>query len=383
MDAFTKNKLSTTDDESHGETHTPFLIAVSWPTPHSPFTAAPQDIGRFNGKKAHRTPNYNTTKENNIQKHWMMRRLAPIDEKSEKWIDDHYQMRSEALQSVDRHIELFVKKLEEAGQLDNTIIIYTSDNGWQFGQHRITGDKRQLYEHDIRVPMIVRGSKWIKAGTKILEPVLNIDIAPTIAEIVTGDPQPPLYMDGRSFWPLLVQEHDRRSLEKMNETEASSGKNTKSSVDGEHSYPYPWRHDFLVSYHGEAGGPCGMWVCPPEPPSQYHGGDAWNNTYFCVRTMNFGGPDSPSQSTKTTAKSLVNADVFYNPVETPITTSSMSENSIYCKFEDDENFVEFYDLEADPWQLQNAVNLLSPEQQFTYEARIETLKRCRGDTCRR
>ena len=160
---------------------TPFLITAAWPTPHAPFTPAPQDKGKFDGAKAHRTPNYNTTRAQNDEKHWMMRRLAPIDAQTEQWIDQTYQARSEALLSIDRHVQEFVTALEKVSQLDNTIIIYTSDNGWQLGQHRIKGDKRQLYEHDIRVPMIVRGP-GVPAGKTMDATVLNIDIAPTICE---------------------------------------------------------------------------------------------------------------------------------------------------------------------------------------------------------
>lgn len=334
------------------ETPRPFLIATSWPTPHGPFTPAPQDKGHFAGYQAHRTPNFNTTAHQNSQKHWMMRRLAPIDAESEAEIDTRYQMRSEALQSIDRQIEVFVQALGKAGQLDNTIILYTSDNGWQFGQHRITGDKRQLYEHDIRVPMIIRGP-GIAAGSVRHEPVLNIDIAPTIAEIVSGKSEPPPGMDGRSFWPLLVSDVNY----------GNQVPNTSAA----------WRTDFLVSYHGEAGGPCGMWNCPPPPPEMYHGGDATNNTYHCVRTLRL-DTSSATAASATTSRELMTT--------LELDDASTAKNTIYCKFVDDESFVEYYDLNADPWQLHNAVHELSPNERFAYEFRLEQLKRCQGDTCR-
>jgi N-acetylglucosamine-6-sulfatase len=376
IDEFTNGAEASTDhDQSHNHRLSPFLIVVSWPTPHSPFTGAPQDAGRFKDKKAHRTPNYNTTRAQNLQKHWMMRRLAPIDDESERWIDDHYRMRSEAVQSVDRHIEKFVKKIARIGQLDNTVIMYTSDNGWQFGQHRITGDKRQLYEHNIRVPMLVRGP-GIKSATQIQELVLNIDIAPTIAEIVTGDPQSISYMDGRSFWPLLVQDQIKDDPVQTDHPKTDSTRR-KQSTSLSSSYSYPWRHDFLVSYHGEAAGPCGMWNCPPESPEKYHGGDAWNNTYHCVRTLRTGGYGSSSIISSTLVETAAS-----DTQDAVSTMNNVGENTIYCKFEDDENFVEFYDLDSDPWQLHNAFHQLTPDKQFSYEARLEQLKRCSGDTCR-
>jgi hypothetical protein len=84
------------------------------------------------------------------------------------------------------------------------------------------------------------------------------------------------------------------------------------------------RHDFLVSYHGECYPPCGMDYCPPPDPPNYHGGDASNNTYHCVRTI--------------------------------ITDK---EDSIYCHFQDQEDYHEFYDLTQDQWQLTNTYDRLS------------------------
>jgi len=292
---------------------TPFLITAAWPTPHAPFTPAPQDKGTFAGAKAHRTPNWNTTASQNAEKHWMMRRLAPIDLSTEEWIDATYQARSEALLTIDRNIQQFVNALEKAGQLDNTIIIYTSDNGWQLGQHRINGDKRQLYEHDIRVPMLVRGP-GVPVGVTVDATVLNIDIAPTLCDITTSET--PTTMDGTSFLSLLWD------------------------------HPQSWRDDFLVSYHGEGDPACGMWTCPPPPPSKFHGGDCFNNTYHCVRT--------------TIAKN----------------------NSMYCRFDDSESFVEYYNLETDPWQLHNAANELTADQRFAFERRLAQLKHCSGESCR-
>jgi N-acetylglucosamine-6-sulfatase len=288
----------------------PFLITAAWPTPHAPFTPAPQDKGTFAGAKAHRTPNYNTTRAQNAEKHWMMRRLAPIDAETEQWIDQTYQARSEALLSIDRHVQEFVTVLDKVGQLDNTIIIYTSDNGWQLGQHRIKGDKRQLYEHDIRVPLIVRGP-GVAAGKTMDATVLNIDIAPTICEIVMFES--PTNMDGRSLLSLFT--HPKQ----------------------------PWRDDFLVSYHGEGDPACGMWICPP--PIPFHGGDCYNNTFSCIRKT--------------------------------------ADNSMYCRFDDDKKFVEYYNLEVDPWQLHNAADELTVDQRFAFEHRLEQLKRCSGKTCRR
>lgn len=301
----------------------PWVIAAGFPTPHGPFTPAPQDEGYFHGAQAYRTPNWNTT--SNFDKHWMMRRLAPIGPKSETRIDEIYRHRLESLRTIDRRLADFVGVLEQTRQLDNTYIIYTSDNGFQLGQHRLVSDKRQLYEHDIRVPLIVRGPD-VPTNSSVDQAVLNIDLAPTILDIVASasgrDDQFDLLqttMDGRSFLPLI---NDSREDLRC------------------------WRNDFLVSYHGEGEAPCEMFECPPPPPSQYHGGDATNNTYHCVRRV------IPER------------------------------NAIYCRFIDDENFLEYYDLETDPWQMQNAADQLTKDEHFQWEMRLLQLRRCRGEGCR-
>jgi N-acetylglucosamine-6-sulfatase len=237
----------------------------------------------------------------------MVRQMAAIDESSKKKIDEIYQRRLETLLSVDEHIRVIVEYLGSIeGALDNTVIMYTSDNGFQLGQHRIISDKRQLYEHDIRVPFVVRGPMFGTNATTD-EVILNIDIAPSIVELATGKRQD-LNMDGRSFVPCRI---GRRS-------------------------------EFLVSYHGEGNSPCGWYHCPK--PAIVHGGDARNNTYHCLRTL------------------------------------SSAENTIYCEFDDDEHFVEYYNMNVDEWQLSN--KKLNQCQKRRYSQSLARLKSCQGESCR-
>jgi len=93
-----------------------------------------------------------------------------------------------------------LKALADSGQLDNTLIIFTSDNGYFWGEHRL-GDKRAAYEESIRIPFLVRYPRLIKAGTKIDQTILNADLAPTLIELANA---PKLAtMHGQSFLPLL------------------------------------------------------------------------------------------------------------------------------------------------------------------------------------
>jgi len=111
-------------------------------------------------------------------------------------IRESYQQRAESLLSVDEAIGQIVSKLTAIGELDNTYIIFTSDNGFFHGEHRVAAGKVLVYEPSIRVPLIIRGP-GIPRGQHRRQFVENIDLAPTITA-VTGA-QPGRVMDGRSL----------------------------------------------------------------------------------------------------------------------------------------------------------------------------------------
>src|SRR5215210_4554831 len=91
-----------------------------------------------------------------------------------------------------------IEELEAAGELENTYIFFTSDNGWFQGEHRIHKGKDSPYEESARIPLFVRGP-GVPAGSKVERFVLNTDFAPTFADL--GGVEFPA--DGRSFMPLL------------------------------------------------------------------------------------------------------------------------------------------------------------------------------------
>jgi N-acetylglucosamine-6-sulfatase len=101
---------------------------------------------------------------------------------------------------VDESIERIIGALSARGELENTYIFFTSDNGYHLGQHRIPRGKNTLYEESARVPGIVRGP-GVPAGLIREHFVLNIDFAPTFAELAGGSS--PEFVDGRSLVPLL------------------------------------------------------------------------------------------------------------------------------------------------------------------------------------
>ncbi|MCX8037655.1 MAG: sulfatase [Candidatus Sumerlaeia bacterium] len=107
------------------------------------------------------------------------------------------------LLAVDESIGRVLAALEEIGQLDNTVVMFASDNGFFMGEHRFH-DKRQMYEESIRIPLLVRYPKLAKAGTVNRQMVLNIDVAPTFLDLAGA--KVPASMQGRSLRPLIAGE---------------------------------------------------------------------------------------------------------------------------------------------------------------------------------
>ncbi|HMP94118.1 MAG TPA: DUF4976 domain-containing protein, partial [Phnomibacter sp.] len=102
--------------------------------------------------------------------------------------------------SLDRNVGRLMNYLEDKGLLDNTLVIYTSDQGFYMGEHGWF-DKRFMYEESMRTPLIIRYPKMIKSGSADDMLVQNLDYAPTIVEVAGG--KAPADMQGLSLLPLL------------------------------------------------------------------------------------------------------------------------------------------------------------------------------------
>lgn len=111
----------------------------------------------------------------------------------------------EALLAVDEMVAEILDALEESGRLSDTIVLFTSDNGHTWGEHRWVG-KRMPYEESIRIPLVVRWDALGQPARTDERAVLNVDFAPTLAA-VAGAEAP--RTDGRSFLPLLTAEPTR------------------------------------------------------------------------------------------------------------------------------------------------------------------------------
>ncbi len=105
-----------------------------------------------------------------------------------------------SVKGVDDNVGRLLDHLEKTGELDNTIIVYTADQGFMLGEHDYI-DKRWMYEESLRMPFLVRYPKWIKAGTTVDAIINNVDFAPTLLAMAGADATNE--MQGRSFLPIL------------------------------------------------------------------------------------------------------------------------------------------------------------------------------------
>lgn len=112
------------------------------------------------------------------------------------------QKRSEMILAVDESLGKILKELEEQGVLQNTFILFTSDNGYFFGEHGLSLERRLAYEESVKTPLLVMFPPLMKRNIHNKDFVLSIDYAPTILDLAGAKINP--YIQGRSFLPLLT-----------------------------------------------------------------------------------------------------------------------------------------------------------------------------------
>lgn len=176
----------------------PFFLYLATYAPHKPSTPAKRHAGLFPDLKAPRTPSFNEADVGD--KPDRIRRLPRLTPAQIATIDALYRKQMLSLQAVDEAVAGLVKALQETGALAKTYIVFTSDNGFHMGQHRLEPGKYTPYETDVHVPLLIRGP-GVPAGSRADALAVSVDLAPTLAELAGArlriDP------DGRSLAPLL------------------------------------------------------------------------------------------------------------------------------------------------------------------------------------
>lgn len=206
----------------------PFFLYLSHKAVHGPFTPEP----KYDGSLAEEPFSYPESSElhsNNLKNRprWLLDQRNswhgmdfPLhtDTSAEGFLRSY----CEALRSVDDSIGAVMEQLKKMGLHEETLVIYMGDNGYMFGEHGLI-DKRVAYETSSRVPMLMQCPGLFPGGTVVEEVVANIDIAPTVMEVMGLEKAP--HMDGQSFLPLARGEE------------------------------FPWRDYFLYAYYWEQNYP--------------------------------------------------------------------------------------------------------------------------------
>jgi len=197
----------------------PFSLNLWHKAVHEKHLPAPRHKDLYKDQKLPEPP-YNTHKETFKGKpEWQRRKtfgfkwnegdIVPEVLKEKKWPINKFKNMQllRSLIAIDESLGKVIETLKKIGELDNTVIIYSSDNGYFMGEHTFR-DKRLAYENSIRVPMIIRYPKLINENSEINEQCLNIDLAPTILDL--AEINKPKYMQGESMVSLISGKKNRK-----------------------------------------------------------------------------------------------------------------------------------------------------------------------------
>lgn len=306
----------------------PFFTYLAVYAPHGPATPAPRHEGLFAGVKAPRTASYDEPDVSD-KPQWVRDRplLAPGEQQK---IDDLYRKRLQSLQAVDDGIATLVHTLEENHQMDDTYFVFTSDNGFHLGQHRLPSGKQTAYEEDVHLPLIVRGP-GVAAGRSQTAIVGNVDLAPTFADLAGASA--PSFVDGRSLAPLLH----------------GDGSGT--------------RRAYLLEHESKSRKAKG--AAAPDPTTQE--------------------PDDPDQAATTTAHGLAGggstaARQKKQAVRIPAFRGLRTTRYTYVEYVTGEK--ELYDLRSDPNELDNIASKADKAVLDQLSQRLHGLRSCQAADCR-
>ncbi len=186
----------------------PFYLSVAPLAPHGEANScncagddprgAPRHQGRFASEPVPRPPSFDEADV--TDKPADIRNLTPINATQEAAIDARYRARLESLLAVDDMVGNMIGALKAKGELDDTVFIFTADNGFFHGEHRVRSGKVRHYEESSGVPLIIRGP-GIAKNKRRAQLAVNADLAPTILDY--ADATSGRNMDGRTLVPVI------------------------------------------------------------------------------------------------------------------------------------------------------------------------------------
>lgn len=217
-DVFSDKALQFIDTAGAGET--PFMMNLWFNAPHAPFDPAPRHLFSQSGAPLPKLQAFNEKNMSDKPKWLRKQARRKLPKSLRKLINTERRRRAEQLLSVDEGIRQVILELANEGLLEDTYIIFASDNGYFRGEHRIAGGKYLAYEPSARVPLLIRGP-GIPAGATSDELVSLIDVPQTILDIAgLTDPA----IDGRSFLPYAMSPALRSTRPLVLEADTGPGK---------------------------------------------------------------------------------------------------------------------------------------------------------------
>ena len=177
----------------------PVFVYYAPYAPHLPSFPQPRYANRFANLKPYRPPSYNEADVSD--KPAWIRRLGHFDDVENAQIMAQRQAEYQTLITVDQQVGNIVASLRATHRLAHSVILFASDNGVSWGEHRLpVASKQTAYDEDLRVPLVVRYEPYTDRPRRDNHLVVNVDWAPTLAAIAHADhPQ----TEGHSFLPLL------------------------------------------------------------------------------------------------------------------------------------------------------------------------------------
>ena len=351
------------DDQQRQETPSsqkkkPFFSLISVKAPHLQdgegfpiSTPAPwyKDVDVIE-KYAPRTLNYNASCPDH---HWLVRQQQPLTDEQGQHIDELYQSRLRTLLSVDDLVEDLVQTLEKYRVLDNTYIVFTSDNGYRLGQFRMGTCKLHAYENDIRVPMMIRGPGIQSFSVRDDIIGTHTDLMPTLLGLVHHKSVSTSHKDGTDYND--VEEDDVVP-------ETMDGRNLGSQLLQPNPIQRPKKRTLLIEYKSLGS------VVRYE-----HLVDTYNHTFIALRIFDETLPDPK----------------YHNLKYIQYRDSRQDWNSTKPPLEE-----ELFDLNLDPYEMKNLIVGDGSETFGEYDVRSSSLFRhglstmissmiqCQGKACR-
>lgn len=198
-DVLTERAIEFVQEEGTDE---PFLLVVGFKNPHGPLEPAPRHLGALEGAALSLPesaedpletllPLYRRLRQQRSSQHTIGDPATFLEDCRRYW---------ELVLSIDDNVGRLLAALEDAGELDRTVVVFTSDNGQMLGEHGLR-QKGVAYEPSIRIPLAVRFPPVARGGGRVQSAALNVDLFPTLMELCGVEPGLPV--DGVSLVPQL------------------------------------------------------------------------------------------------------------------------------------------------------------------------------------